>query len=670
MALSDIFKNQMEPGTTPEDKKMAGWIKSKVEEVRKQGSRVASEGIWMTNIAYLVGYDNVFYDTSTRQFRVTNRANRPLSRNRLHVNRILPTIQNRLSRLTKNRPQYTVRPNSMEQDDKEAASLSEQILNWHWHEQQMSDKQIELYMWLQQCGHAYLKVNWDSQLGRLISDPMTGEHEYEGEVRVDVVSPFEVFPDPLAKNLRDAQWLIQAKVRKIDYFKTHYENGNLVKPEETWLLSAQYEERINSMSTQGPAQSGRATNNQNTAIELIYYERRSKKHPNGRMVISANGVLLEDKELPVGEIPFVKFDDIVIAGKYYSEAVITHLRPIQDQYNRTITKRAEWTNKMLAGKYLTARGSELVAEALNDRSGEVVEYTPVPNAPPPTAMATPSIPSYAYKEEEQLKSQFDEISGINEVSRGQAPGGGITAAIALQYLSEQDDTRIGIMSRKNELAYARVGKLILMYVHEFYKNPRLLKIAGQNRDYMVKEFVGSDIRGNTDVQVVEGSTLPSSETAKRDFILTLRREGLLGSPQDQKANERVLELLQFGDVDGLWDDYSVDMNQIQESIEMIEKEIVPEISELDNNALHVQVKNRYRKTDKFKKLTAVSQQILLDDINQRIDLMVNQANPGLAEAPQIGPVGGPPGEPVLPGTDEMIQREEQVIEDLQETEGI
>jgi len=231
-------------------------------------------------------------------------------------------------------------------------------------------------------------------------DPETGELEYEGNIRVDVVSAFEVFPDPLAKTLREAKWVVQAKVRKLDYFKERYEKGHLVKEEDTWLLSAQYEQRINSMNVTGNGQQGSAMKQKNTAIEISYYERRSKKHPNGRLIIGANGVILEDKELPVGEIPFCKFDDIVVGGKYYSESIITHLRPLQDQYNRLLNKRADWVNRMLTGKYLSARGSELIAEALNDRSGEVVEYTPVPNAPPPTAMDTPPIPSYAYKEED------------------------------------------------------------------------------------------------------------------------------------------------------------------------------------------------------------------------------------------------------------------------------
>ena len=84
----------------------ASWVKNKVQEVRSNSSRITHEGIWMTNIAYLLGFDSVYYDTSTRQFKSVGRGSSYLRRNRIHVNKILPTVQNRLSRLCKNPPPF------------------------------------------------------------------------------------------------------------------------------------------------------------------------------------------------------------------------------------------------------------------------------------------------------------------------------------------------------------------------------------------------------------------------------------------------------------------------------------------------------------------------------------------------------------------------------------
>lgn len=617
----------------PEDEKLYDFVRSKVEDVRRTGTRTSHEAIWLTNVAWLLGYQ-VYFDPSARQFRNFYAGTPYLARNRLYVNKILPTVQNRLARLVKSRPKYQVRPSSNDQEDRDAAKLSEQVLDMIWQNEGVSQKQLELYMWTQQAGHAYAKVCWDPTMGQMLENPLTGEMEFEGDIRIDVVSPLEIFVDPLAKTLDDAQWLVQAKVRKLDYFKAQYpEKGGLVKEESTWLLSAQYENRINSLNQLTGASNAQNIAQKNTAVEMAYYERRSKDRPNGRQIITANGVVLEDKELPVGDIPFIKFDDILIGGKYYSEAIITHLRPVQDQLNRLYNKRAKWTNQLLAGKYLSPRGSELTEETLNDQSGEVVEFTPVPGAPPPTAMPIPNMPAYAYKEEEALIAQLNDISGINEVSRGQ-PTGGVTAAIGLAYLTEQDDTRIGVVTRRHELQWAKFFKMVLEYVEKFYQNDRLLKIAGDSGQYLVKSFVGADLRGNTDVAVIEGSTLPGSITAKRDLILALFQQGLLGNPQDPKARDKILKLLEFGDVNGIWEDYSIDMNQISSSISDLKQGIPSEISDLDNNELHVLEKNKFRKGDNFKKLPPNAQHLFLLDIEERIKILTNQSNPQLAAQEQ------------------------------------
>jgi len=625
-----------EQDMTPDEKKLAGYIKNKVEEVRSTGARISSEGIWMTNIAYLLGYDSVYYDKKANMYRPINNA-RNLKRNRVHVNKILPTAQNRLARLCKNPPKFDIRPESGTQEDKDKARENLEILRQLWDQAgvQLNKKRIPLIQWTQQCGHAFIKVSWDENEGQPMKDPMTGEFlGYEGDIRADICSAFEVFVDPLAKSIEDAQWVVQAKVRKLDYFCTHYpERGGAVKEEGAWLLSVQYEQRINSLNK---AQSGGTGSNEqmkNAAIELSYYEKRSRKHPNGRHVVVANGVLLKDDELTIGEIPFTKFDDIIIAGKFYSEAVITHLRPLQDQFNRNLTLRSAWVNRMLRGKYIAAKGHGISQESINDDDTEVVQYDPVPGAPEPRAMDIPTIPQYTYKEEESLDLSFDKISGIGEVSQGQMPSASIPA-IGMQILQEQDETRIGIMTEWSEDGFARVGKQLLMFARAMYKTPRKRKMAGKNGEYNIKDFIGDDIGETIDVTVIRGSTNPTSKVLRRQELLNLYQQGLLGDPNDSKVRDSLLQKLEYGDIGEVWLDQSLDMAQIKKTLEEIEQGIPPEVSEFDNHELHCQEKNRYRKSDKFESLGPERQALLIADIEMHLEYIVQISTPpGAITAP-------------------------------------
>ncbi len=603
---------------TAEEQKLCAFVKQKCSESRQTSTRVASESIWMTNTAYLLGFDSIYFDTTSKSFKPFGGASLSLSRNRLRSNKILPLIQNRLSRLCKNPPRYDVRPNSNDQADKDAARLSKKVIENTWDREKINKKRIELMMWVQQCGHAWLKVSWDDNKGEFISDA-EGNRAKEGDISADVFSAFEVFPDPLAKSEDEMKFLTTAKVRKLAYFKERYpERGHLVKEEDAWLISTQNLLRINSMNSTGQNGSEIQSQMKGAAIEVAYYEAPSNKHPDGRMIICANGVLLKDGPLPCGEIPFAKFDDIIVGGKFYSDSVITHLRPIQDQYNRIIKYRKDHADLLLKGKYLAARGHGLTQEAINDQSGEVVEYDAIPGGSVPTAMNVPQLPQYAYQEEEKLQMMMDDISGINEVSKGQLPSASIPA-IGMQLLTEQDDTRIGVITENHEYSWAKVGRLILKYAKKYYKSERTLKEIGSSNEYLVKKFVGEDLGESDDVIVVRGSTLPGSKVLKRQEIINLFNQGLLGDPADPQVREKVLGMLEFGDVGEAWKDYAIDMKQVQRDIEMIEDGVAPPVHELDNHEMHVREKNRYRKGDKFSKLSPELQEILNDNIEMHIE---------------------------------------------------
>lgn len=615
---------------TPDERTLCGYIKNKVEEVRASGARISAEGIWMTNIAYLLGYDSIYYDTNQRQFRPVNQGARFLKRNRVHVNKVLPTAQNRLARLCKNPPKFDVRPESSSEDDKDQARFELEVLAQLWDQEgiQLNKQRIPLYMWLQQCGHSYIKVSWDDCLGKPLNDPDSGDFDgYEGDIRADICSAFELFVDPLAKTIEEAQWVVQAKVRKLEYFRSHYpDRGDAVMEEGPWLLSVQYEQRINSLNTSGPMSSGTNIQMKNAAIELSYYEKRSRKHPNGRHCVVANGILLQDDDLLIGEIPFTKFDDVLIAGKFYSEAIITHLRPLQDQFNRLYSSRSTWTNRLLHGKYLAAKGHGIIAEGLNDADTEIVQYTPVPNAPAPSAMQIPVIPQYAYVEETNLEKQFDEISGISEVSKGQLPSASIPA-VGMQLLQEQDETRIGIQTEWAEDAWARVGRQLLKTAQKQYITPRYLKKAGKLGEYNVKQYTGAQLSENPDVTVIRGSTIPDSKILRRQELLNVFSQGLLGNPQDPKVREQVLDQLEYGEIGEVWLEQSLVHNQIKKTINMIENGIAPQVNELDDHVAHVQEKNNYRISDKFDLLDPHNQGLMMADIEAHLHFYVQQNNP-------------------------------------------
>lgn len=636
-----------------DEKKLAAFIKKRVDDSNTAANRISHMGTWLTNIAYVLGFDSVFFDTNTRQFQSTTgsagTSSGLLRRGRVFENIILPAVQNRQARLCKNPPKFEVAPEDNTNEAKEDARLGHDVLLQLWNDCEINVKRLGLTMWLQECGHSYMKVSFDDELGLPLTDPESGDViGYEGKVVVEPCSAFEVYPDPLAQTLDQCQWLVQAKVRKLDYFRTRYpERGHLVKEEGAWLMSVQYEQRIQSMNNTGMNSAATQMQMENAAIELSYYEKRSRKHPRGRHVVLANGVILDDKDLAVGEIPFAKFDDILVAGKYYSEATITHARPLQDQYNRTLTRRAMWSNRLLAGKYIAARGHGLHEEALDDSSGEVIEYDYVPGATEPHAVAAPNMPEYAYKETESLKKSLFEIFGLSEVSRGQLPSAGIPA-VGMQLLLEQDETRIGIEVEQHEHAYAWMGKLMLLFAARYFKTERNLVKKGIDNDTVISKFTGEDLPKNPQVFVVRGSTIPTSLALRRTEIMNAFGQGLLGNPQDPLVREKVSGMMEYGDTNGLWKDSALDSSMLRRWIQMIEQCEMPQINKGDNHAYLIKGLNDYRKSDKGQDLDPQCKAILQATLDRDVDIAARMANPQMDQMEQNVKMGlTPDGKPLL-----------------------
>lgn len=622
-----------------DEKKLVAHVREKIDHVRQSNSRIALEGIYLTNVAYLLGFDGIYYDSTYRQFKNID-PKRKLTRNRFKVNKVLPTIQNRLARITQSPPKFDVRPNSNSTEDKDAARLGLDVIANIMEKQRFTEKRQDVAMCAMQGGVSYVQVLWDPTLGEPMVDPESNKITgYAGDIRIEVLNALEVFPDPLAKSLEDAQYIIKAKVRKLDYFRDRYpERGQAVKEENAWLLSSLYDLKSNALTSVGIAGAGTTEQMKNSAIELVYYEKRSTEYPNGRMIVCASGVLLEDKELPIGEYDISKFDDIIVGGRYNSEAVITHLRPIQDQYNVTRTKMAEWVRKMLAGKYLVAKGAGLMQEAINNDSGEVVEYNPVPNAPPPQPMQVPQMPQYAYKDLETLDTEFDYVSGINEISRGVLPSAGMPAK-GMEFLQEQDQTRIGVTANRNEVAFAKVGSSILRYVGKYYKLPRILKLAGDGLEYTVKEFVGADLNDNFDVIVTPGSTIPTSKVLRNQEILNRFQLGLLGDPNDPKVKAQVLKMSEYGDYNEIWKKQSLTEARCKKIIKLIEQgdkpEVIRSLSEFDDQKAHLSMMDDYRLGDKFGALDDEKKQLFLWVMDWRLQSLVNTTNPQISQQTQM-----------------------------------
>jgi hypothetical protein len=124
---------------------------------------------------------------------------------------------------------------------------------------------------------------------------------------------------------------------------------------------------------------------------------------------------------------------------------------------------------------------------------------------------------------------------------------------------------------------------------------------------------------------------------------------LLGDPNDPAVREKVLSMLEFGDIAEMWKDQTIDQSQIRRGIEQLKSGQMVEVHEFDNHALWVQEINRLRKTKEFEELAPEAQAAIMSNAEMHIQALMKLTNsiPPESQAPPP-----PPPQPITePGAE-------------------
>jgi len=140
------------------------------------------------------------------------------------------------------------------------------------------------------------------------------------------------------------------------------------------------------------------------------------------------------------------------------------------------------------------------------------------------------LPAYVVQFNERQERNFEDLSGQHEVSRGGAPGG-VSAATAIAYLAERDDSYLSTTIASLEMAVESVARQSLTLAAEYWDVPRLIKATGEDGGYEAVLLKGSQISNGVDIRVESGSALPQSKSARMANVMDFMKMGYM-APQE------------------------------------------------------------------------------------------------------------------------------------------
>jgi hypothetical protein len=615
------------------------------------------EPVWYLNLAYYMGEQWLYWNRG--------RLDRPKldpSRVRLVDNRIIGIVRQEVARLTKQRPTWTSVPKSGDDDDVQASLVAEKVAEFLWVKQDMDAKLARALLWSRITCAGFWKIIWDSSKGdkfeivvdnsgnpvldenggpRKPSDFMSMPPELSrkavctGDVHIEVRSPFQIFPDPIAETLTDAEWLIEESVHSTEYVKVRY--GVEVEP-DTDIAPGPTESRL------FPSfQLGGGTGYRGVRLRE-YWAKPSSVHPNGRRAVWARGKLLTEGDNTYGKLPYIMFTAIPVPGRFWGTSIVEQLRGPQTELNKVKSQITENSNRLGNPALLASRQANIQYQGV---PGERIDFDDtVPNAIP-TYLQAPELPGYVIQQQDRLEQSFQEISGQHEVSSGMVPAG-VKAASAISLLQEADDTRLGPAVADMERTVGLGGTMVLELVGRYYTDERMMVLTGPDNALSVTPFRGAMLKGNTTIEVQTGSMFPQSKSQRQAAIsdaLNLRMQ-YGGEPVDPQLMRKVIADYGAGAVEKLWGDLEGDIRQINRENQQLNLGMPLDINSYDNDQAHITGHEDFQKTANYQRLDPQAKN------NTELHVAAHRERLLQSMAPQqpLPGLGGPPGMMGPPGS--------------------
>lgn len=628
-----------------------------------QSERSRQERQWYLNLAFYYGNQHVQFKQSAQGglFDLyTPKA--PYYRVRIVVNQIRRIIRKEISRLTAQKPNAFVIPASTEDQDIFAAQAGEQIWNSLWRRLKFNRTLREAVFWQTVCGNGFIKTYWDSTK----LDP---DSQKDGDICIINVSPFHLYvPDLMCTEIEDQPYIIHAQIRNNAWVAKNFGIDSSTHKLEDVDEGMKSVMGLNGMDSK---------KDQTTVLEIWVKPGYLPELPDGGMfTIVANKLVQGFDKWPYehGQYPIAKLDSIP-TGKFYTASIIEDLIPLQQELNRSRSQLIESKNRMSKPQLLAEKGS-VDARRITTEPGQVIEYNV--GMQPPQPLPLQNIPSYVTDEINRLYTDMSDISGQHEVSNGSTPPG-VTAATAISFLQEQDESLISTHYTSIEEAVEKAASQSLMYVKMYWDEARTVKTVGLEGSFDVQTFKNSDLRGNSDIRVESGSALPTSRAAKQAFIMDLMKMGFIQPDEG-------LEILEVGGLNRIYERIQVDKRQAQrENLKMrvvteedmathlqefvnnnpealkdpdsglkLEPPLIVPVHTYDNHELHIMVHNNYRKSQNFESVPAVTKQLFEEHVKQHEEALMGMMTHPLTGVDPSDPNAAPLGE-----EEEMMDQMEQ-----------
>lgn len=468
-------------------------------------------------------------------------------------NFIFSTIETIKPIMVDNDPKIQVLPKTPK--GMERSIKIQNLFDSEWKRAKMSKKLVQAITISLQIGTAIVFVPWDAK-----------DENGLGNATPTLVNPYNFFPDPMATDMDNAEYVIYAKYIQVNMLKqTFPKKAHLIEPGT-----------INHSELISQGQDGSNIKNQVLVIECYMRDYTTtdteqedddgnkvkvskRKYPYGRIVTICPELmlLLEDKPQPYkdGKFPFnlIKCYDVPFEfwGKSEIEQLLSPQQYVNDLMNQIIDN-AKLTANM---PWIIDKNSGIGKGQLTNRPGLIVRKNPGTSVERKTP---PQMPVYIQEIIDTLKRDIEIISGVHDVTQGRKPGS-VSAASAIMALQDAAQARIRLKVKMMEQTLSEIGHMWYNRIKQYWITTRNVRALNDHNRIAFIEIGPDDLQEDYDFAIEGGSTMPQNKNAMLDLMIRLAqtpaedglpmvdRETVLSYtnvPDSKKIMTRFAELIQ------------------------------------------------------------------------------------------------------------------------------
>lgn len=278
----------------------------------------------------------------------------------------------------------------------------------------------------------------------------------------------------------------------------------------------------------------------NHCMVVTYYHKPTRFLPEGAKVVFTPGAILSNEVFPFthGKLPFVFDTDIDAQGELTGRPFVANIEKLQRLHDMISSSAARGFAISSSPKWVYSKGS-IDPNKLSNGYSSLEFKGPIK----PTLETYNGVPQASMPMMEWVEKGIEKASTIYGISRGEPPAG-VKAAVALQFLDEQEMQRESRGMSKRQRRIIDMNKMVLSLIQQYYtkEDGRILKILGDDNQYLVLDLATMDLSGEFDIRIENSSSLPDSKTGKIAAILDLNTATQADPMFNKEAIAQMLDL--------------------------------------------------------------------------------------------------------------------------------